>query len=614
MVFHGVRQAVMSQLQQLYGGLYTYDNVMISGIHTHAGPAGYSYLAMYSLTALGFHKGNFDAIVGGIVSAITQAHNRLSKGGRVLINTGELLDTNINRSPSAYLNNPEEERSQFAYNVDKLFTLLRMEDQEGNPLGMLSWFSVHGTSMYNTNHLISGDNKGYAAYYTEKVMNGQGSLPGIGPFVAAFAQSNEGDVSPNTRGAFCDNGHPCNFAHSTCNGTSENCHGYGPGSTDFESCRIIGTNQAVTALALWKNATRALQSRISFVHTFVDMSSVSVEPRWTHSGQTEQTCEAALGDSFAAGTTDGAGDFDFTQGTNSTSKNPFWNFIGNFLSEPSSAQRACHAPKPILLNTGGITFPLQWTPAILPLQIFRIGDLFLIGVPGEFTTMSGRRLRATVLQALQAAGVANNNTLVVIAGLSNAYSQYITTYEEYAIQRYEGASTLFGPNTLAAYQQLYYGLATALATGTPYPPGPTPPDLSGKTFSFQPGVIVDEPPLFGHFGQVYQDVSSSYTRGQAVSVIFYGANPRNDLRTQDTFLTVEQQVNGQWQVVLNDGDWDTKFQWARRYIAESLITITWQIAPNTTPGTYRIQHFGNSKSLTGKISPYTGTSSTFTVS
>ena len=40
-----------------------------------------------------------------------------------------------------------------------------------------------------------------------------------GAFVAAFAQSNEGDVSPNTKGAHClDTGLPCDFNHSTCNG------------------------------------------------------------------------------------------------------------------------------------------------------------------------------------------------------------------------------------------------------------------------------------------------------------------------------------------------------------------------------------------------------------
>lgn len=44
-------------------------------------------------------------------------------------------------------------------------------------------------------------------------------------------------------GAFCDNGAPCDHAHSTCGGTSQNCHGYGPGRNEFESNAIIGTQQ-----------------------------------------------------------------------------------------------------------------------------------------------------------------------------------------------------------------------------------------------------------------------------------------------------------------------------------------------------------------------------------
>lgn len=54
---------------------------------------------------------------------------------------------------------------------------------------MINWFAVHGTSMNNTNGLISGDNKGYASYLFEKYQNGNNSLPGMGPFVGAFAQT-----------------------------------------------------------------------------------------------------------------------------------------------------------------------------------------------------------------------------------------------------------------------------------------------------------------------------------------------------------------------------------------------------------------------------------------
>lgn len=46
------------------------------------------------------------------------------------------------------------------------------------------------------------------------------------------------------------------------------------------------------------------------------------------------------------------------------------------------------------------------------------------------------------------------NVTLVIAGLTNTYSSYVTTYEEYQAQRYEGASTIFGPHTLDAYIQV----------------------------------------------------------------------------------------------------------------------------------------------------------------
>lgn len=57
----------------------------------------------------------------------------------------------------------------------------------------------------------------------------------------------------------------------------------------------------------------------------------------------------------------------------------------------------------------------------------------------EFTTMAGRRLREAVKETLisNSNGEFNNETHVVIAGLTNTYSQYIATFEEYQHQRYE---------------------------------------------------------------------------------------------------------------------------------------------------------------------------------
>lgn len=96
-----------------------------------------------------------------------------------------------------------------------------------------------------------------------------------------------------------------------------------------------------------------------------------------------------MGFSFAAGTTDGPGSFDFKQAT--TTDNPLWNIMRDFIAEPTDQDINCQAPKPILLETGRAKWPYDWQPKIVPTQLFMIGDVVLIGVPGEFTTMSGRR-------------------------------------------------------------------------------------------------------------------------------------------------------------------------------------------------------------------------------
>jgi len=53
-----------------------------------------------------------------------------------------------------------------------------------------------------------------------------------------------------------------------------------------------------------------------------------VNSRFTSTGRNETACQAARGCSFAAGTTDGPGDFDFTQSSNST--NIFGNLFHHF--------------------------------------------------------------------------------------------------------------------------------------------------------------------------------------------------------------------------------------------------------------------------------------------
>lgn len=72
-------------------------------------------------------------------------------------------------------------------------------------------------------------------------------------------------------------------------------------------------------------------------------------------------------------------------------------------------------------------------------------------------------MRNTIYNAAVDNG-ASSDTKVVLAGLCNVYTHYITTFEEYQRQRYEAASTIFGPHTLRAYQQQYGALTASLVT------------------------------------------------------------------------------------------------------------------------------------------------------
>src|SRR5690606_4134785 len=109
---------------------------------------------------------------------------------------------------------------------------------------------------------------------------------------------------------------------------------------------------------------------------------------------------------------------------------------------------------------------LPWVQEIVPVQLVRIGRLYLIGVPGEVTIAAGLRLRRTV------AGITGSDLDdVLVAGYANSYFHYVTTPEEYDAQHYEGGSTLFGRWQLPALQQTAARLARAMRDGRDLPAG-----------------------------------------------------------------------------------------------------------------------------------------------
>jgi len=91
-----------------------------------------------------------------------------------------------------------------------------------------------------------------------------------------------------------------------------------------------------------------------------------------------------------------------------------------------------------------------------PVHRLQLGTHVFLTVPGEPTTVAGRRVELAALAAL--AGVSSASLI----GYAGDYAGYYTTPEEYAHQHYEGAHTLYGEPTLAL-------LKAALLTLPPMP-------------------------------------------------------------------------------------------------------------------------------------------------
>ncbi|MGH8516896.1 MAG: neutral/alkaline non-lysosomal ceramidase N-terminal domain-containing protein, partial [Panacagrimonas sp.] len=630
----GVLDAIAAdpELSRFYSG----ENLMLSATHTHSGPAGYSHHEAGNALHLGYDATVYTAIVNGLVESIRLAHANLQahpETASVRMAIGELLDTNINRSKPAFLQNSEAERLEFQdsrgepVQVDKRVVQLNLVRGNGSAVGIVNWFGVHPTTIGPTQHFVSSDNKGYAALGFERVMKTRyEAAPGVDTFVAAFAQTDEGDSSPNL---FIEQ-----FPHPD--------PARGGGADDFESNAIAGTKQLARALELYSEGA-SLSGPLDYRFFQVQMNQVEVTDPVVLAGlrhppaldtATKRTCAAALGVSFPAGAEDGPSPTG-VEGVNCDSSPQLIEDAVNDFTALSSfhvpaslvstlllcnvttlplLDLGCQAEKPVLLplNLGEVAGgalsdtlePLGLTtnfePAVLPFQLFRLGNLAIVGLPWEVTTMSARRLRKTVLEVLAPAGV----DTVVIPGLANDYVHYLTTREEYASQQYEGASTIFGPWSLAAVQQETRKLAIAMRDGVTVAAGPAYPRIT--PLLIRPPYLASDIAISA-FGSLVTDVPASAAPGDTVRAEFQAGHPRNDLRTQASYVYAERQsTSGAWEVVAQDRDPELFFEWNPTLpsplpidpplIGPSTAAAIWHIPANAAPGIYRLRHVGAAQS------------------
>lgn len=591
-----MHQDLLKRLKTKYGNRFNKENVVLTATHTHASPGGYSHYALYGLTTRGFQEPTFDALQRGTMRAVDKAVANISPG-TLKFGTSELTNANVQRSSTAFQKNPAEERAEYgAGEKDNQMQVLKFY-KDGKDVASINWFAVHPTSLTNKNTLVSGDNKGYGAWYWEK-QKGTDYLKGEG-YVAAFANTNAGDMSPNL------NLRP----------------GSGPTEDQWQNAQIIGQRQADSAMNT--ETSLSVSGSIDYRQNYADFSRQTIDPKYTVDGKPHKTCLAAYKTSFAAGSTEdgGAGDGLVASGfVDEGRANPIVQALGFIISWPTQELKKCQETDQVAIVMGTL-LPYPGSPDVLSTQIVRLGNLAILAVPNEFTVAAGHRLRKQVAAKLN---IPFDN--VVFAGYSNAYAGYVTTPEEYKQQDYEGASNHFGPHSLEAWQQNVDHLTEALINDQPVEPGPTPRDLSQNQVSLVTGVWFDNMPLGKKFGDVEAQPKDNYANGEQAKAVFWSAHPKSKLAydreideknlrsTEPYTMAVQYNDDGVWKTIATDYDWNTTNQWKRIIGGQSQATLTWDIPADAEPGQYRFYHRSAYKNgWTGKHIFFEGYSDAFTV-
>lgn len=472
MILPELKRALLARLGQRHGeDLFRDDNVMLTAQHTHSAPGGYAHFPFYNFSIPGFRPQVFEAIVESLADALRRAFERRQPALLHFTHGdfGDDVDVAFNRSLAAYNRNPGVSRCTRAEThraIERTMWLLRAETLSGRAIGQINWFGVHPTSIGNRNRLVSHDNKGYAAEAVERALGAEA--------VAIFAQQFAGDVSPNAQGSG-KRGWP-----------------RGRYRDEHESARFNGHLQSEQALRLLRGLDERHRLADVTLDTAVvhrDFSNVECDPDLVGGLQGERTSAPCHGLAFFGGSPiDGPG-----------APRPVLWLLGGLARLVNwrqrwrarraggealaawEAQDKAQRPKRVVAESaagrllgrehlqglpGGVDPILReiqrqaragaltekpWVPEVLPLQYLRIGELALIGFPGEITTESGRQMRALCAELLAPAGVRQ----VVLSSYANAYFGYCTTHAEYQEQLYEGGHTTFGNRTHDAFRTEY---------------------------------------------------------------------------------------------------------------------------------------------------------------
>jgi neutral ceramidase len=389
--------------------------VYLGATHTHAGPGqflGTDFYNRFASTRSGFDPAwtQFlaERIAGGIERAVDER-----RPARLAIGSTEVWGLTRNRSLAPHVRNPSvadrrtgRQRAYVSVNPD--LHLLRVDavaaDGGLSPLAAMVVFSVHGTGVPMRAEHYNPDLWAYVVdEMAARIERSHGTRPVVGAVEGTHA-----DVAPALR----------------------------PGSAGHLEARRVGAGIGAEAAALFSQLDGELADPVD--HT--GEVPLACGLRELDLDVTRSAGPIRLPDRAVVGAALIGGAYE--------NETPIVHRIPPFRpGTPKGRGRPADWRQGGKWVLGGplqrLVVPPRSFPRVLPVQVLRIGPVALVGLPFELTVETGRRIESAVLDRVRDDGVSR----VVVTSVANEYAGYCATPEEYALQHYEGAHTLYGPNT-----------------------------------------------------------------------------------------------------------------------------------------------------------------------
>ncbi len=405
----GLGEAVLARIHDHHGiDWLDRRHLLIAATHTHHGPAGFASNRFYNRAAgpvMGFDPALHEFLARRIADAIAEAVFA-REPAMLRIERSSVGGLARNRSLEPFLANPEADpllaanhelptctaaQPEACKAIDPTLTTLRIDDGEGRAIAVAAVFAIHPTAMPGQADVYTGDLIGIASHHAELAL----ADPEREPVVAIFNGA-EADVSADWQ------------------------------VQGRANTRALGERlgQAIVAAA---GSDSGCASGRSITGTITNrMRRVSLADRSVEGPEHARTAKRALpGKAILGGAEDGY-----------TRYHRRWP-EGQTVERSRRAGQGNKRPAiPAALFELG--FP-RWTMVEqAPVSVHRLGPLLFAGLPGEFSTVMGMQVR----QAIRAA--ADGEVEPILIGLADEYAGYFVTPREFALQHYEGASTLWG--------------------------------------------------------------------------------------------------------------------------------------------------------------------------